>query len=41
MNLCEVFITIISIVGSILFCQFMYEIWDDKYQRKRRDKFLK
>ena len=41
MNLCEVCLTLISLAGSILFCQFMYEIWDDKYQRKRRDRFLK
>ena len=42
MNICEVFIAIISVVGSILFCQFMYEIWDEKAKRKARknwDKF--
>lgn len=41
MNACEVVLTLISLAGSILFCQFMYEIWDDKYQKKRRDRFLK
>lgn len=41
MNTCEVFITIISVVGSILFCQFMYEIWDEKYKRKKRENWDK
>lgn len=39
MNACEVCLTLISLAGSILFCQFMFEIWDDKYQRRRKDRF--
>ena len=35
-------LTIATVVGGILFIQFMYEIWDDKAKRKARknwDKF--
>ncbi len=35
------FISVASMIGCILFAQFMYEIWDEKYKRKRdKDNFL-
>ena len=35
MNAAFVCLTVISVVGGILFCQFMFEIWEDKEKRKR------
>ena len=38
----EICLTVGSVVGAIYFCQFMYEIWDEKAKRKARknwDKF--
>ena len=35
-------LTVATVVGGILFCQFLYEIWDEKAKRKARknwDKF--
>ena len=30
MSTAFVCLTVISVVGGILFCQFMFEIWEDK-----------
>lgn len=31
------FISVASMIGCILFAQFMYEVWEDK-EKKKRDK---
>ena len=35
MSTAFVCLTVISVVGGILFCQFLMEIWEDKEKRKR------
>ena len=32
-------LTVISVVGGILFCQFMYEIWDNKNKKRKKGDF--
>jgi len=34
-----VVLTISSVIGLVLFCQFLYEIWDKKEKQRRKDDF--
>ena len=39
MNLAFTIIGVASMIGLILFSQFMYEIWEEKEDKKKREDF--